>query len=246
MIALGIDIGGTGIKGAPVDLTTGELTAERFRIETPRPATPEKIAEKIVEMVHHFNWKGSVGCGFPTPFYHGRCLSGGNLHPDWANVHVEKLFEKATGLDVHVINDADAAGLAEMNFGVGNDKKGLVAVITLGTGIGSGLFFNGELIPNTELGHLLYKNKPFEKYAADSIRKKKSLSYKKWGNRLNKYFQRVELLLSPDLIIIGGGASKYFDKYKRKIKINAPIIPAENKNEAGIIGAALASKLAKN
>jgi polyphosphate glucokinase len=119
-------------------------------------------------------------------------------------------------------------------------------VITLGTGIGSGLFFNGELIPNTELGHLLYKNKPFEKYAADSIRKKKSLSYKKWGNRLNKYFQRVELLLSPDLIIIGGGASKYFEKYKRKIKINAPIIPAENKNEAGIIGAALASKLAKN
>lgn len=246
MIALGIDIGGTGIKGAPVDLTTGELTAERFRLETPRPATPEKITEKIVEMVQHFNWTGPVGCGFPTPFYHGRCLSGGNLHPDWANVHVEKLFERVTGLDVHVINDADAAGLAEMNFGVGNDKKGLVAVITLGTGIGSGLFFNGELIPNTELGHLLYKNKPFEKYAADSIRKKKSLSYKKWGNRLNKYFQRVELLLSPDLIIIGGGASKYFEKYKRKIKINAPIIPAENKNEAGIIGAALASKLAKN
>lgn len=243
MIALGIDIGGSGIKGAPVDLTTGELTKERFRVETPRPATPENITKKIKILVDHFDWKGPVGCGFPTPLHHGKCKSGGNLHPDWQGVNVEKLFKEGTGLEFKVINDADAAGLAEMNFGIGKDKKGLVAVITLGTGIGSGLFFNGELIPNTELGHLHYKNKPFENYAADSARKRESLSYKKWGKRLNKYFQRVELLLSPDLFILGGGASKNLDRFNRKIKTEAPIIPAENKNEAGIIGAALAAKM---
>jgi len=242
MNALGIDIGGTGIKGAPVDLDTGELLAERFRVDTPRPATPENISKKIIEIVDHFQWKGVVGCGFPTPFYQGRCKVGSNLHDDWIGVHVEQLFSEATGLPFKVINDADAAGMAEMAYGAGIDKPGLVAVITLGTGIGSGLFLDGKLIPNTEFGHLRYKNKPFEKYAADSVRVAEELSYKKWGKRLNKYFNRLELIISPDTIIIGGSPSKTLNKFRHHLKSKAEILPAENKNEAGIIGAALAAR----
>lgn len=241
MEVLGIDIGGSGIKGAIVNTKTGELVTERHRIPTPRPALPEQVAGVIQEMVAHFNWKGKAGCGFPTPLAHGKCLFGSNLHPDFKGVQVDELFKKAAGIDFTIVNDADAAALAEFKFGAGKAQDGLVAVITIGTGIGSGLFYNGKLIPNTELGHVSYKDAPFEKYCADSIRKKENLSYKKWGKRLNKYFQHIELILSPDLFIIGGGASKKLDKFKDEIQINAPIIPAENKNEAGIIGAALAA-----
>lgn len=239
MQILGIDVGGSGIKGAIVDTSTGELITEKFRLKTPKPAKPEKVAKKIKQLVEHFNWKGKAGAGFPTPLAHGRCMSGGNLHPDWKGVNVNELFSKATGLDFTVINDADAAAEAEIHFGAGKGKKGLVAVITLGTGIGSGLFFNGSLIPNTELGHTTYKNDAFEKYAADSIRKKEDLTYAKWGKRLHKYFKHIELILSPDLFIVGGGASSKMHKFKDHIHIETPIIPAENKNEAGIIGAAM-------
>jgi polyphosphate glucokinase len=241
MKVLGIDIGGTGIKGAIVDITTGDLITERYRIDTPRPAVPEAVANTIKELVDHFNWKGRAGSGFPTPLAHGKCKGGGNLHKKWKGVHVNELFHDITGLDFTVINDADAAAMAEMYYGAGKDKQGLVAVITLGTGIGSGLFFNGQLVPNSELGHVIYKGDSFEKYAADSIRKKEELSYKKWGKRLNKYFNHVEFLLSPDLFIIGGGASKKLDRFVDEIHIDAPIIPAETKNEAGIIGAAIAA-----
>lgn len=239
MHILGIDIGGTGIKGGIVDTTTGEMISEKFRLPTPRPALPEEVAKVVHQIVDHFNWKGEVGAGFPTPLFHGRCLSGGNLHPEWKGVQADELFKKVTGLEFTVINDADAAAEAEMHFGAGKGKDGLVAVITLGTGIGSGLFFNGQLIPNSELGHVVYKGAPFEKYAADSIRKKEDLSYAKWGKRLNKYFQHIELILSPDLFIIGGGASKKMDRFKDQITIRTKMIPAENKNEAGIIGAAV-------
>ncbi|MCA0931227.1 ROK family protein [Lutimonas saemankumensis] len=239
MQILGIDIGGSGIKGAIVDTTTGDLLTEKFRLPTPRPALPGEVAKVVHQIVDHFNWKGEVGAGFPTPLSHGKCLSGGNLHPDWKGVQADELFRSVTGLEFTVINDADAAAEAEMHFGAGKGKDGLVAVITLGTGIGSGLFFNGALIPNSELGHVTYKGEPFEKYAADSIRKKEDLSYTKWGKRLNKYFKHIELILSPDLFIIGGGASKKMDKFKDEIKIRTRIIPAENKNEAGIIGAAV-------
>jgi polyphosphate glucokinase len=240
MTVLGIDIGGSGIKGALVNTETGELLTERHRIPTPRPATPENVARVIEQIVTHFNWTEKAGCGFPTPLSHGKCLFGSNLHPDFKDVQIDELFRKASGVDFTVVNDADAAALAEFKFGAGKGKNGLVAVITIGTGIGSGLFFNGSLIPNTELGHVSYKGAPFEKYCADSIRKKEDLSYKQWGKRLNKYFNHIELILSPDLFIIGGGASKKLDKFKDQIHINAPMIPAENKNEAGIIGAALA------
>ncbi len=239
MKILGIDVGGSGIKGAIVDTDTGELLTEKFRLKTPRPAKPEAVAKVVQRIVEHFEWKGKVGVGFPTPLAHGKCMSGGNLHKDWKGVRVDKLFSEATGLDFTVINDADAAGEAEMHYGAGKGKEGLVAVITLGTGIGSGLFFDGVLIPNTELGHTVYKGEAFEKFAADSIRKKEDLSYKQWGKRLNKYFKRIELILSPDLFIIGGGASSKLEKFVGQIKINAPIIAAENQNEAGIIGAAV-------
>jgi len=239
MQILGIDIGGSGIKGAIVDTSTGELVTEKYRLKTPRPAKPQEVALKVKKIAEHFNWKGKAGAGFPTPLAHGKCMSGGNLDPEWKGVLVNELFGKTTGLDFTVINDADAAAEAEMHFGAGKGKEGLVAVITLGTGIGSGIFFNGSLVPNTELGHVSYKNEAFEKYAADSIRQKEKLTYSKWGKRLDKYFKHIELILSPDLIIIGGGASSKFHKFIKHIHIETPIIPAENQNEAGIIGAAM-------
>lgn len=241
MITLGIDIGGSGIKGALVDTKTGELTSERHRIATPNPATPEAVANTISELIHFFDWKGKVGCGFPTPMHHGKCQSGGNLHETWKDVQVDTLFKKISGNNFYVINDADAAGLAEINFGAGKGIEGVVIMVTLGTGIGSGLFLNGKLLPNTEFGHVLYKDgEIFEKYAADAIRKNEDLSYKKWGKRLHKYFEHLQLLLSPDLIIIGGGASKKLERYKDQININTPIVAAKLENNAGIIGAALA------
>ncbi len=243
MEILGIDVGGTGIKAALVDITTGKLTTERHRIPTPNPATPENVANTIKELVTIFNWKGMVGCGFPTPLQHGKCLSGGNLHKDWKGVKVDQLFGNVTGNDFFIVNDADAAGLAEINFGAGKNKKGVVIMITLGTGIGSGLFLDGKLLPNTEFGHVLYKNgEIFEKYASDAARKRENLSRKEWGKRLKKYFKHINLLVSPDLIIVGGGASKKFDKIENEIEIKVPIVPAEAENEAGIIGAAMAAK----
>ncbi len=242
MEILGIDVGGTGIKGALVNTKTGKLTTERHRIPTPQPATPQAVANTIQELVNHFNWKGIVGCGFPTPLQHGKCLTGGNLHKDWKGTQVDQLFEEKTGNGYSIVNDADAAGLAEISFGAGKNKPGVVVMITLGTGIGSGVFLDGKLLPNTELGHVLYKDgKSFEKYASDSARKRDGLSRKEWGKRLHKYFSHLQLILSPDLIIIGGGASKKLDKYSSYIKINTPIAPAEAENEAGIIGAAMAA-----
>lgn len=243
MEILGIDVGGTGIKAAIVNTETGTLITERHRIPTPRPATPEAVANTIQEMINHFNWKGLVGCGFPTPLQHGKCLSGGNLHENWKETSVNELFKNKTGNDFYVVNDADAAGLAEISFGAGKGKQGVVVMITIGTGIGSAIFLNGQLLPNTEFGHVLHENgKIFEKYAADSVRKSKDLSLKVWGKRLHEYFEHIELLLSPDLFIIGGGASKKLDKFESRINIKTPIVAAKSENEAGIIGAALAAK----
>ena len=243
MEILGIDVGGTGIKGALVNVETGKLTTDKYRIPTPNPATPEAIANTIQELVNHFNWKGLVGCGFPTPLQHGKCLTGGNLHEDWKGVQVDTLFKSKTGNDFSIVNDADAAGLAEINFGAGKNVKGTVIMITLGTGIGSGLFLDGKLLPNTEFGHVLYKNgEIFEKYASDSARKRDDLSRKEWGKRLCKYFKHINLLVSPDLIIVGGGASKKFDKIEAQFDIDVNIVPAKAENEAGIIGAAMAAK----
>lgn len=242
MIILGIDVGGTGIKGALVNTETGELTSKRRRIPTPSPATPEAVAETIKKLILHFKWKGPVGCGFPTPLKNGKCLTGGNLHKDWKGLNVEDFFKEKTGNSFTIVNDADAAGLAEINFGEGKGVKGTVIMITLGTGIGSALFLDGKLIANTEFGHVLHKSGCiFEKYAADSVRIDENLSRKQWGKRLHKYFKHITLLLSPDLIIIGGGSSKKFSKFEAQINIPVPIVPAKAENDAGIIGAALAA-----
>lgn len=243
MTLFGIDIGGTGIKGAPVNLETGELQQERFRVETPRPAKPEPMALAVKQVLDQFNWTGPVGVGFPTIVQNGLCKSQSNLHPEWLNVHIDQLFKEVCGNDFKIINDADAAGLAEVKFGAGKGEQGLVITITLGTGIGSGLFYNGELIPNIELGHLRYKkNKPVEKFAADSIRKKLGLTDKEYAERLDYYLQYVDRVCSPDLIIIGGGGSKLWETIEPLLTTDVRIKVAETKNEAGIIGAALASQ----
>lgn len=247
MEVLGIDIGGSGIKGAPVNILTGELTAERFRLDTPSPSKPAAVADVVKEITEHFNWKGPVGCGFPTVIGNGKAKGHSNMDPEWVGVQIDALFSKKTGLPFKVINDADAAGLAEMSFGAGKDRMGLVFVLTLGTGIGSGVFHNGVLLPNFELGRLLFTNgKPIEYYAADSARIRKELSYKKWGKRLDVFLHHIVRLFSPDLIILGGGASKKFHKFEDILSIDVPVIVAETKNEAGIIGAAMAgSELAQ-
>jgi polyphosphate glucokinase len=242
MKILGIDVGGTGIKGAIVNTETGELISKRRRIATPQPATPEAVAETIQKLIEHFKWEGPVGCGFPTPLKNGKCLTGGNLHKDWKNLKVDDFFKNKTGNTFSVVNDADAAGLAEITFGAGKGVKGTVIMITLGTGIGSALFLDGKLVPNTEFGHVLHKNGSiFEKYAADSVRIEENLSRKQWGKRLHKYFKHINLLLSPDLIIIGGGSSKKFSKFEAQINIDTEITPAKAENDAGIIGAALSA-----
>jgi len=243
MQILGIDIGGSGIKGAPVDIEKEDYLGERFRIPTPQPATPEAVAQCVLELVDHFNWKGPLGFGFPTVIVNGKAKAYGNMHPSWLNVQIDALFEEKTGLPCTVINDADAAALAEMNFGAGKGLKGMTAVITVGTGIGSGLFYNGELIPNFELGRIPWGKKPIEKYAANSIRKKEELSYEQWAERFDFFLKQVELICTPDYYIIGGGISKKMDEFKHLLTTDIPIVAAETKNHAGLIGAAYAAML---
>jgi polyphosphate glucokinase len=242
MEILGIDIGGSGIKGAPVNVETGKQLKERFRIPTPQPSTPEAVAEVIKKIVEHFNWKGAVGCGFPTIISHGKAMAHGNMDSSWVGVQVDELFGKKTGLNVTVVNDADAAGLAEMRYGVGKNKQGLVVMVTIGTGLGSGVFYNGKLLPNFELGQLNYTNgKSIEKYAADSVRKKEELSFSEWGKRFNEFLHHVNLICAPDYFIIGGGASKKLHKFEDQLDVEVPILVAEFQNEAGIIGAAVSA-----
>ncbi|MEQ8220011.1 MAG: ROK family protein [Arenibacter sp.] len=242
MEILGIDVGGSGIKGALVNMETGEMITERFRIPTPKSRKPKPMAEVVAKIVKHFDYSGPIGCGFPTVIKNGICKTPGNLHKRWAGVNVNELFSEATGLPVTVVNDADAAGYASMNFGVGRGKEGLVLMITIGTGLGSGAFYNGELIPNFELGQIPYKKyDKIELWAAASAKEREELSYKKWGKRFNIFLEFVELIVSPDLIILGGGTSKDWDEFKDYISIETPVIPAELQNHAGIIGAAAAA-----
>jgi len=243
MEILGIDVGGTGIKGAIVNIETGELVSEKHRIPTPKGAKPQDVAEEVAELVEHFNWKGKVGCGFPAIISHGKALSSGNIHKSWRGTDVEDLFSKRTGLEFKVANDADVAALAAITFGAGKDKMGSIITITIGTGLGSGMFYDGKLIPNVELGIIPYKNyKKIEHYAADSARKRENLSYKEWGKRFNRFLKIVEVMFSPDLIILAGGASKKLDKYEKYLTVEVPVIASQFENEAGIVGAALLAK----
>lgn len=242
MEVLGIDIGGSGIKGALVNMETGEMTTERFRIPTPPSRKPDEMAEVVAQIAKHFNYEGPIGCGFPTVIKNGVCKSPGNLHEKWMDVKVDELFSKTTGQPVTVVNDADAAGYASMNYGVGKDKKGLVIMITIGTGLGSGAFLDGRLLPNFELGQIPYKkHKKIELWAAASAKEREDLSYPEWAKRFNKFLSLVELIVAPDTIIVGGGTSKHWDKFKDYITIDTPVIQAKLRNQAGIIGAAAAA-----
>jgi polyphosphate glucokinase len=238
---MGVDIGGTGIKGAPVDIEKGELAGERYRILTPQPATPTAVAGVVGEVVEHFGWKGPVGAAFPAVVKNGVMLTAANVDQTWIGANGAELFAKQLGVPVTVLNDADAAGLAEVRFGAGRGRKGVVIVVTLGTGIGTGMFLDGNLVPNSELGHIEIGGKDAETVAADSVRERKQLKWKDYAVRVERYLQELDALLWPDLIIIGGGASKKAEKFLPLINVRVEVVPAQLQNEAGIIGAALAA-----
>ena len=238
---LGIDIGGSGIKGAPVDVDRGVLLAERLRIPTPSPAKPKAVAGVVAQIVEHFRWREAVGCAFPAVVKKGVTLTAANVDKSWIGTDGRKLFERRTGCAVTLLNDADAAGLAEVRFGAGRGKPGLVIMLTLGTGIGSALFMDGILVPNTELGHLVIRGKAAELRASSRARTQQKLSWKQWGTRLDEYLRYVEDLLSPELFILGGGISKKHEKFTPFLSTDTPVVPAEMRNDAGIVGAALAA-----
>ena len=240
MTLLGIDIGGTGIKGAPVDVETGQLTAERLRIPTPQPALPNAVADVVQQIAAHFNYQGPTGVTFPAVVKKGVIYTASNVDSSWIGTNAGELFSKHVGGPATVVNDADAAGIAEMRFGAGQDRPGVVIMITLGTGIGSAIFLDGKLLPNAEFGHLQIRGKDAEKRASEKMREVKKLSWKQWAKRLSEYLNELEKLFSPDLFIIGGGISKKSEKFFPLLKTKTEVIvgPAEMRNEAGIIGAA--------
>lgn len=241
MEALGIDIGGTGIKGALVNTASGELLTERYRLLTPQPATPKAMIQTMGKIVSHFNWQGPVGCGYPGVVKHGVVYTASNVSKKWIGFNLVNGLQELTGCDVVALNDADAAGLAEMRFGAGRDQNGVVFVITLGTGIGTALFVAGQLVPNLELGHVEIGGQEAEARAAAVVRKQARLSWKKWGRRVNRYLVTMEQLLWPDLIIVGGGVSKSHAKFFPFFTTQTPVVPAQMLNQAGIIGAAMAA-----
>jgi polyphosphate glucokinase len=242
MHALGIDIGGTGIKGAPVDVDTGQLLAPRQKIATPRPAMPEAVADVVKQLTTAFDWSGPVGITFPGVVTDGVTRTAANLDPSWIGTDAGALFGKATGNQVRVLNDADAAGVAEMTFGAGVGQRGTVLMLTFGTGIGSALFVQGILVPNTEFGHIEIHGHDAEKRASERAKELGDLSWGKWAGRVDEYLQHIEALVSPNLIIVGGGISKEADKWVPRLTgIRARIVPAVLLNNAGIVGAAMAA-----
>jgi len=242
MHALGIDIGGTGIKAAPVDVETGKLLADRQKIETPRPALPDAIADVVKQLTTAFSWSGPIGITFPGVVTDGLIRTAANLDPAWIGVDAGQLFGKATANPVRVLNDADAAGVAEMTFGAGVGQRGTVLMLTFGTGIGSALFIQGVLVPNTEFGHIEIDGHDAESRASEHAKELHDLSWGKWAGRVNDYLQHMEALISPSLIIVGGGISKQSEKWVPRLTgIRAEIVPAALLNDAGIVGAAMAT-----
>jgi polyphosphate glucokinase len=239
--ALGVDIGGSGIKAAPVDVTTGALLTKRQRIPTPRRSTPHAVAGVVARLAHHFDWHGPIGCTFPARIKNGVALTAANVDASWIGTDVDAVMTKATGCPVTVMNDADAAGVAEMTWGAGMGRPGVVIMITLGTGIGSAVFVNGTLLSNTELGHLVIRGKDAETRASASAREDLHLSWKAWAALVDEYLLYVEALLSPDLFIVGGGVSSKAEKFVPHLTTAAEVVPAAMANDAGIAGAALAA-----
>jgi polyphosphate glucokinase len=242
MQALGIDIGGTGIKGAPVDLATGKLLADRKKIATPRPATPDAVTEVAKDVAQSFGWTGVTGATFPGVVINGIIRSAANVDKTWIGTDAAALLGKAIGTDVSVLNDADAAGIAEMTFGAGVGVKGSVLMLTFGTGVGSALFTDGVLVRNTEFGHIEIRGKDAEKRASEHAKLEHEWGWKDWTDRVSEYLQRIEALLSPNLIIVGGGISKECEKWLPLLAgVQAKIVPAALQNDAGIVGAAMAA-----
>ena len=239
--AFGIDIGGSGIKGALVDTTTGALLTSRVRYATPSPSTPDLVAEIVSRIVSEAGWDGVIGATFPAVIKHGVALSAANVDPSWIGTDVDAVFTKATTGGVIVLNDADAAGIAEARFGAAKGVSGVVIMLTFGTGIGSALLVDGKLVPNTELGHLELDGYDAETRAAASVREKNGMSFKKWAQRVQRYMSHVERLFSPDLFVVGGGVSKEAQKWVPLLTLNAPVKPAQLLNNAGIVGAAVAA-----
>ncbi len=240
----GIDIGGTGIKGALVDLEQGVLAGERVRIPTPQPATVPAVLDTVAAVVEQAGWSGPIGCTFPGVVRHGVVGSAANVDDSWIGTDLAAQLGARLGHPATVLNDADAAGIAEMRFGAGRDVPGVVLIATLGTGIGTALFVDGRLVPNTELGHLELDGYDAEKRAASSVKTNEGLSYKAWSKRLQRYFSHVEMPLSPDLIIVGGGISKKSEKFLPRLELQAPIVPAQLLNQSGIVGAGVVSAAA--
>ena len=239
---LGIDIGGSGIKGALVNVVTGEMTTSRHRIPTPALSTPNNVAAVVGELARYFEWRGPIGCTFPAIVRHGVIYSAANVHKSWIGTDAVTLLQQATGCPVRVLNDADAAGLAEVLLGAGRGQAGVVIMLTFGTGIGSAIFVEGHLLPNTEFGHLPIRGKDAEHRASAKVRDDEDLSWVQWAERVNEYLAAMEFLFSPDLFIIGGGVSKKQHKFLHLLKTQAEIAPAQLLNEAGIVGAALAAR----
>lgn len=242
MEILGIDIGGSGIKGAPVDTENGRLLTPRCRQPTPSPAKPRPVVEEIAKIVLHFGWRGPVGVGYPGVIRGGATLTAANLHKGWIGLGAEGLVAEVTGCHpVKFVNDADAAGLAEMSFGAGRSRRGVVLLVTIGTGLGTAIFTDGHLLPNTEFGHMQLDGVEAEWFASDAARKREKLSWKKWALRFDKFLRVMENLIWPDLIILGGGISKHHAKYLPYLSVKTEVVPAQMLNEAGIVGAALAA-----
>ncbi len=239
LAVLGIDVGGSGIKGAPVDVERGVLLADRVGLATPQPAAPDAVAAAVGVLARRFEWSGPVGCAFPAVIKNGVAWTATNVDPSWIGTDGRALFERATGCPVHLINDADAAGIAEMRFGAGSGRKGLVVMVTLGTGIGSALFMDGLLIPNTELGGLAINGEAAEAGASARARRQLNLSWEAWATKLDAYLRTLEALLVPDLFIVGGGVSSRHAKFLHLLSVATPVVPAEMLGDAGIVGAAL-------
>ncbi|MDO5094905.1 MAG: ROK family protein [Propionibacteriaceae bacterium] len=246
MNILGIDVGGSGIKGAPVDLAVGDFAAPRLRIPTPEKSSPKNVAAVAAEIVAHFKDhladNARIGLTIPAPVIHGTVPFIANLHKSWTGCEAAKFFEDSLGRPVTLVNDADAAGLAEVHYGAAKGNEGLVIMTTLGTGIGTAIIYRGVLIPNAELGHVELDGHDAESRAASSIKDREGLSYKEWSVRLQRYYSHIEMLFSPDLFVVGGGVSKDSEKFLPRLELKTPIVPATLRNRAGIIGAALAAR----
>lgn len=240
-LLFGVDVGGSGIKGAVVDVAIGDLISSRYRIPTPQPSNPDAVAEVVAAIVRHWQWDGPIGVTLPSVVQNGIVRTAANIDDGWVGVDAGELFSTKVGQPAHVMNDADAAGIAEMRYGVGRSENGLVIMLTFGTGIGSAMFHEGDLIPNSEFGHLEFAGMAAEHYAAARLVEREELELEPWALRVGEYLRYLERALTPDLFIFGGGISKRFDDFSRYLQSSTPVKAAELRNNAGIVGAALAS-----